>query len=396
MMTSIRLGILALGLLFLTGGAELFGHEIHLKSGSIIKTDYLQRSGSQLTYEQFGGMVTISLSAVEQIRYDVDTGEKARQAPQPSADATKEDGDLALILHGKLAPRTPIETANLSVVSITTEAGSGSGFFISEDGLIVTNRHVVRGSRKNDTKIEKQIAETEKRFNTAKKALEREKERLDQYERTLKRNRSSLKESVNKNKNRIDEERLREAQASLREKDKYLKNWRIDYQARHNRYLTEAREFDKYKREFRQTSARLAQQSRFTITLADGSETSAVLYRVSQQYDLALLKISGYRTPFIPPAADRPPVLGQRVFAIGSPLQLNNSVTSGVISNSRGDYIQTNAEIYPGNSGGPLVTEDGQVVGVNTMKLITEKFEGLGFAIHFSLVRSEFAEFLQE
>ena len=107
-------------------------------------------------------------------------------------------------------------------------------------------------------------------------------------------------------------------------------------------------------------------------------------------------KISGYKTPFIPPVTGSKPSLGQRVFAIGSPLQMNNSVTSGVISNYRGDYVQTNAAIYPGNSGGPLVTEEGQVIGVNTMKLITEKFEGLGFAINFSIVRSEFDDFLKE
>ena len=53
-------------------------------------------------------------------------------------------------------------------------------------------------------------------------------------------------------------------------------------------------------------------------------------------------------------------------------------------------------EIYPGNSGGPLVTEDGKVLGVNTMKLITEKFEGLGFAITISHVLTEFEDFFQE
>jgi len=51
--------------------------------------------------------------------------------------------------------------------------------------------------------------------------------------------------------------------------------------------------------------------------------------------------------------------------------------------------------IYPGNSGGFPVTEDGQPIGVNTVELIIEKFEGLGFAIHFSLVCSEFGGFLR-
>ena len=83
------------------------------------------------------------------------------------------------------------------------------------------------------------------------------------------------------------------------------------------------------------------------------------------------------------------------MYAVGSPLNLANSVTSGVLSSYRKDHIQTNAEIYPGNSGGPLITKDGRVIGVNTLKLVTEKFEGLGFAIHIDLVFQEFARFLR-
>jgi S1-C subfamily serine protease len=131
------------------------------------------------------------------------------------------------------------------------------------------------------------------------------------------------------------------------------------------------------------------------VVLADGRRESAVFYRVSENYDLALLKLNGFKTPYLSPEDEYQLTLGQDVYAIGSPLKLKNTVTSGVISSNRGDYIQTNAEIYPGNSGGPLVTEDGRVVGVNTKKRITEKFEGLGFAIKFSRVQKEFSSFLQ-
>lgn len=55
--------------------------------------------------------------------------------------------------------------------------------------------------------------------------------------------------------------------------------------------------------------------------------------------------------------------------------------------------LPTGARIYPGNSGGPLVTEEGLVLGVNTMKMITEKFEGLGFAIRYGLVEVEFKNY---
>ena len=347
-----------------------------------------------MSYEQFGGMVTISLSEVEQIRYTT-RSESSTPPRQPGAKEVKKE-DLAARLVDKLTPRTPIETANISVVSITTEAGSGSGFFVSEDGLIVTNRHVVRGSSSNTKRVEDKISEAASRFREAQKSFEQEKDSIDQYARNLEKSKKRVEETIRQQQGKIDQDWVRDARASMREKDKYLAQWRSNYSKRLKDYQQQKREFDTYRSDFRRKNSLLAKQSRFTVTLADGSEKSALLYRVSDELDLALLKLNGYRTPYLEPADGKALVLGQRVFAIGSPLQLNNSVTSGVISNYRGDYVQTNAEIYPGNSGGPLVTEEGRVLGVNTMKMITEKFEGLGFAIHYSRVRSEFDEFLEQ
>ncbi len=81
---------------------------------------------------------------------------------------------------------------------------------------------------------------------------------------------------------------------------------------------------------------------------------------------------------------------GVPVYAIGSPVGLRDSVSAGVISGVRNGYIQTDARIYPGNSGGPLITGEGEVVGINTFKLLTEKFEGLGFAIPMATAVREF------
>ena len=80
---------------------------------------------------------------------------------------------------------------------------------------------------------------------------------------------------------------------------------------------------------------------RFSITLADGTEKSAILYRVSNDIDLALLKLNGYITPYLEPADLGAAALGQPVYAIGAPLRLKNSVTSGVISNFR-DSLYSN------------------------------------------------------
>ena len=106
--------------------------------------------------------------------------------------------------------------------------------------------------------------------------------------------------------------------------------------------------------------------------------------------DLALLKIEGssknVKFPSVPLGNSGELKQGERVFAIGSPLGLERSVSEGIVSlrnriiQSR-LHIQTTAEISPGNSGGPLFNYRGQVVGVNNMKVVSTGAEGLGFSI---------------
>lgn len=120
-------------------------------------------------------------------------------------------------------------------------------------------------------------------------------------------------------------------------------------------------------------------------------------------FDLALLEIPAQKDlPFQPVyiADDDTHREGDSVFAIGSPLGLERSVSEGIVSTRNRNmdgivYIQTTAQINPGNSGGPLFNDRGQVVGVINMKLTFG--EGLGFAIpiaylkHFLRNRDAFA-----
>ena len=106
--------------------------------------------------------------------------------------------------------------------------------------------------------------------------------------------------------------------------------------------------------------------------------------------DLALLKIEGekprFSFPFVTLGASPNLKQGERVFAIGSPLGLERSVSEGIVSLrnriiSDRLHVQTSAEISPGNSGGPLFNYRGEVVGVNNMKVVAQGAEGLGFSI---------------
>ncbi len=109
--------------------------------------------------------------------------------------------------------------------------------------------------------------------------------------------------------------------------------------------------------------------------------------------DLALLKIEDAGAPKFPPVAlgdTEALAVGERVFAIGSPLGLERTVTEGIISTKtrqlQGElYLQTTAQINPGNSGGPLFNLRGQVIGVTNMKMTFG--EGLGFAIPVETVK---------
>ena len=139
-------------------------------------------------------------------------------------------------------------------------------------------------------------------------------------------------------------------------------------------------------------NARGVRGGKITVTMRDGRQFEAQLQHADPASDLAILKVeSDEPLPAAPlgGSADLRP--GDFVVAIGSPLSLHNSVTAGIVSSThrqgselgvrgaRTDYIQTDAAINGGNSGGPLVDLQGQVVAINTMK--AQFADGVGFAI---------------
>ena len=115
---------------------------------------------------------------------------------------------------------------------------------------------------------------------------------------------------------------------------------------------------------------------------------------INKFHDLALLHIEDKNAPKFKPvtlgSSDALNV-GDGVFAVGSPLGLERTVTQGILSTKTRElegelYLQTSTQINPGNSGGPLFNLAGEVVGVTNMKITFG--EGLGFAIPVELVKS--------
>jgi S1-C subfamily serine protease len=128
-----------------------------------------------------------------------------------------------------------------------------------------------------------------------------------------------------------------------------------------------------------------------TVSLNEGSkEYSARVIGADKTTDLALIKIDGKNLPAIQIANSDDVKVGEWVLAVGNPLGLNNTVTAGIISakartlgaNGVESFIQTDAAINQGNSGGALVNTRGELVGINAMLASpTGSNIGYGFAI---------------
>lgn len=124
------------------------------------------------------------------------------------------------------------------------------------------------------------------------------------------------------------------------------------------------------------------------VYLFDGERYNSKLIGVDDSADVALLKIEGEFDSLSLGDSDAVGI-GDRVIAIGNPLGLSFSVTEGIISgiDREGDnnlpyYFQTDASLNPGNSGGPLINTEGEVIGINNFKV--SGAESLGFALEIN------------
>jgi serine protease Do len=136
--------------------------------------------------------------------------------------------------------------------------------------------------------------------------------------------------------------------------------------------------------------------SEVTVTTSEGKSMSAKVIGVDSKTDLALLKTEGNDFPYVTFAAHTPRV-GDWVIAVGNPFGLGGTVTAGIVS-ARGrdigsgpydDFLQIDAPVNHGNSGGPTFNAEGEVVGVNTAIFSPSGGSvGIGFAIASDVVKS--------
>ena len=147
------------------------------------------------------------------------------------------------------------------------------------------------------------------------------------------------------------------------------------------------------------TNNHVIKASEITVTTANNDEYDAVLIGTDPTTDIALLKIEAQDLPKINVGNSNEVRLGQWVLAVGNPFNLTSTVTAGIISAKGRDiniideqsaiesFLQTDAAVNPGNSGGALVNTAGELVGINTaISSRSGSFEGYSFAVPANLV----------
>lgn len=145
---------------------------------------------------------------------------------------------------------------------------------------------------------------------------------------------------------------------------------------------------------------------RITVRLESGEEYAARVAGIDEETDLAVLKIDANRELSVVTLGDSDKArVGEWVLAIGSPFGLARTVTAGIISQTNRDtptttvfqrFIQTDAAINRGNSGGPLVNMRGEVVGVNSqIATSTGDYNGVGFALPVNEARHVFEQIVK-
>lgn len=263
-------------------------------------------------------------------------------------------------------PKNTIETARNATVFIETEWGAtGSGFIVSSSCDVITNKHVIEFDSED----------------ALQRALSSPK-----YQLAVAKQHNELRALIQKLKSQYHEETFRNGSSN---RSKKIQN-EISSLLHDLSTLPET-----IKKEIADEILNESQKYIFAnlkVSLVDGSEYAIQTTDSSTSDDLARFRLDAKDCPFLVQGNPKNLAQGSKLFTIGNPSGLTYTVTAGIFSgfyhNEGKTFLQTDAAINPGNSGGPLITEEGKVIGINTMVL--RDTQNIGFAIPITTINSAF------
>jgi len=298
--------------------------------------------------------------------------------------------DFSKQLNDKYQLENAVQRATLAVVTVKSQLGNGSGFFVSEDCYLITNKHVVRpakgkGWEETQDKLNnsaKQFEHTRLKLLNEQDRLAVSKQKLDDFKRYLDQLSSVKQRAVAQREYTVYRERYQQNKVYL---DDFM-----------GRFNDNEQKFQRQRSDFNFSSSLANVTQVFELILKDNTRIQANLIKVSESDDLALLKVKACQSPFLT-LATTGLSQGEVVHAIGSPLGLRDQVTKGTVTHVSAKGIMTDAQILPGNSGGPLIDDKGYVVAVNTMKVAKGSAlnKGFGVSIPATKIRDNFSSYLR-
>ncbi len=248
--------------------------------------------------------------------------------------------------------------ARNSTVSIKSDLGLGAGFFVSSECYILTNKHVVSFDEK---KLDHIIDQLESSNNSLRKLSNVIAEKHELFTHECSDCSQDARES------NVSSEMIKREKLSSIINDAEKKIYNLKYKLV------------------------------YEVTLPNEEKYTGHLLKMSDDYDLALMKINEVDCTFLQKGNEENLNYGDTIYAIGNPSGFGHTISSGVFSRIEGDgterMIQTDASVNPGSSGGPIINDQGLVFGVVTQKRMD--LEGIGFAIPISIAFEEFSEHLE-
>jgi len=332
----------------------------------------------------------------------VDSPDQIPKISYPKQPINKNKNNIANELQLSFPPENKIEEARNATVKLETHGSHASGFFVSQHGYILTNKHVVMGIKEDLKDKENELENKDKYLSELWSILSKQKKIFDNEEKWL----SFRLELIRKLANEPGNDKLyntRLAEYTIR-KTQYDNNIH-EYRKWDQLYEEKKYESDLLKDEIRKMRSMAYSGSGVDVFLVNGRELHAYVKATSDEYDLALLKLSKtFTTPVLKRGNVYQMETGMTVYSIGNPLNVGHSVSSGIISgikkqidknNDHKVYIQTTAQMSPGSSGGPLIDQYGRVLGINTWGKRGAGAEGLNFAIPIDIAMKEFKRYLR-